>query len=58
MKKLTKAEIEGMRSYSIGGEIYVRLDDVQAALEAREENADESRLVRPASAQGDRGKSG
>lgn len=56
-KKLTKAEIEKLRAVSVRQEVYVSLDDVQAALEAREEE-DEPRLARPAGAQADRGKSG
>lgn len=59
-KKLTKAEIEKLRQYSIHGEPYVRLDDVQAALEARDEDKTDGKgdVARPAGAGTDRGARG
>lgn len=55
-KKLTKAEIEKMQTYSIRSEQYVRLDDVQAALEARDEDKADGKgdVARPAASSGDK----
>ena len=59
-KKLTKAEIEKLKMFSIGGELYARLDDVQTALEAREEDKADGKgdVARPAGAGADRPKGG